>query len=83
MHNVQDYSFLYENAAHPTSVSTVCLVICEGLHLLICGKRLHDQIISPRGVRVMVFNATFNNISVMSWRSVLLVEETGVPEENH
>jgi len=27
----------------------------------------------------MVFNATFNNISVISWRSVLLVEETGVP----
>ena len=31
----------------------------------------------------MVFNATFNNISVISWRSVLLVEETGVPRENH
>jgi len=31
----------------------------------------------------MVFNATFNNISVISWRSVLLVEETGVPIENH
>jgi hypothetical protein len=29
-------------------------------------------------VRVMVFNATFNNISVISWWSVLLVEETGV-----
>jgi hypothetical protein len=28
----------------------------------------------------MVFNATFNNISAISWRSVLLVEETG---ENH
>jgi hypothetical protein len=28
-------------------------------------------------VRVMVFNTTFNNISV------LFVEETGVPEENH
>ena len=27
----------------------------------------------------MVFNATFNNISVISWRLVLLVEETGVP----
>ena len=26
--------------------------------------------------KVMVFNATFNNISVISWRSVLLVEET-------
>jgi hypothetical protein len=29
------------------------------------------------------FNATFNNISVMSWRSVLLVEETGGLGENH
>jgi hypothetical protein len=25
----------------------------------------------------VVFNATFNNISAISWRSVLLVEETG------
>jgi hypothetical protein len=25
---------------------------------------------------VVVFNATFNNISVISWQSVLLVEET-------
>jgi hypothetical protein len=31
----------------------------------------------------MVFKATFNNISVISWRSVLLVEETGEPGENH
>ena len=29
---------------------------------------------------VMVFNATLNNISVTSWQSVLLVEETGLPE---
>ena len=34
-------------------------------------------------VKFMIFNATFNNISVISWRSVLLVEETGVPRENH
>jgi len=27
-------------------------------------------------VRVIAFNATFNNISVISWWSVLLVEET-------
>jgi hypothetical protein len=26
----------------------------------------------------MVLNATFNNISVLLWRSVLLVEETGI-----
>jgi hypothetical protein len=31
----------------------------------------------------MVFNATFNNISVISWWSVLLVEGTGLPGENH
>jgi len=31
----------------------------------------------------MVFNATFNNISVISWRSILLVEETDVLGENH
>jgi len=34
-------------------------------------------------VKVMVFNATFNNISVISWRSVLLVEEIEGPGENH
>jgi hypothetical protein len=31
----------------------------------------------------MVFNATFNNISVILWWSVILVEETGIPKENH
>jgi hypothetical protein len=29
----------------------------------------------------MVFKATFNNMSVISWRSILLVDETGIPEE--
>ncbi len=32
---------------------------------------------------LMVFNATFNNISAISWRSVLLMEETGGPGENN
>jgi hypothetical protein len=31
----------------------------------------------------MVFSATFNNMSAISWLSVLMVEETGVPRENH
>ena len=34
-------------------------------------------------VNVIVINDTFNNISVVSWRSALLVEETRVPGENH
>ena len=33
--------------------------------------------------RVMVINVTFNNISAILWRSVLFVEESGVPGENH
>ena len=39
--------------------------------------------ITDRWFSFMVFNATFNNISVISWQSVLLEEETGVPWENH
>jgi hypothetical protein len=34
-------------------------------------------------VRIIVFKATFNNISVISWQSVLLVEETGGHGEKH
>jgi hypothetical protein len=46
------------------------------------NKRInHDVQITM--LRVMVFNATLNNISVISWWSVLLVEETGVPGENN
>jgi hypothetical protein len=32
---------------------------------------------------ILVFDTTFNNISVISWRSLLLMEEDGVPGENH
>jgi hypothetical protein len=32
---------------------------------------------------LLCFNATFSNISVISWRPVLVVEEGGVPGENH
>jgi hypothetical protein len=31
----------------------------------------------------MVLHATFNSILVIFWWSILLVEETGVPAENH
>jgi len=33
--------------------------------------------------RFMVLNATFNNIWVILWQSVLMVEETGIPGKNH
>jgi hypothetical protein len=33
--------------------------------------------------KVMVFNNIINNISAVTWWSVLLVEETRVPGKNH
>jgi hypothetical protein len=48
------------------------LIITEGLIITDYAKR-------GLGLGVMLFNGTFNNISVTSWLSVLLVEETGVP----
>ena len=42
----------------------------------------HEIQVQQVRVRLKVLNATFNNISVISWRSVLLVElDTGVPEK--
>ena len=39
-----------------------------------------ELLITSFRVNVMVFNATFNNVSALSWLSVLLVKETGVPQ---
>jgi len=77
---------------------TICLKI-KNLHYLAEKKhmdvRTYISKTSGRGIKtgkknmltyrvwVMVFNATFNNISVISWWSVLLVEETGVSGEKH
>jgi hypothetical protein len=36
------------------------------------------HLVNKVSVWVMVFNTTFNNITVISWQSVLLVEETVV-----
>ena len=48
-------------------------------------KELYDLIVKVGWLIdwFMVFNATFNNISVISWWLVLLMEETEVPGENH
>ena len=42
-----------------------------------------DTMIYQFMVCFMVFNATFNNISAISWQSALLMEESKVPTENH
>ena len=56
--------------------SSLIIICCQhGLCFLCNFNRI--------GLGYMVLNATFNNISAISWRSVLLVEETGVLGENH
>jgi hypothetical protein len=51
--------------------------------LIDVSAKLSTSNVNLRGLGVLVFNATFNNISVISWWSVLLVEETRVSGENH
>ena len=49
---------------------------------LYLSKCFEYKCVRGLGTIVMVFNAAFNNISAISWGSVILVEETGVPGEN-
>ena len=44
--------------------------------------RIYECMFAYLFVCLMVLNATLNNISVNSWQSVLLLEETGGPGEN-
>ena len=48
-----------------------------------CRLRIRTKMQRLSHLRVMVLNATFNNISVRSWQSVFLVDEAGIPGETH
>jgi hypothetical protein len=54
---------------------TLRLIVRRPFHII---NVLHGMV----WVWGMVFNATFNNISIISWLLVLLMDETGVPVEN-
>jgi hypothetical protein len=41
----------------------------------LCVEFIRNLIGKCMGLRIMVYNAPFNNISTISWPSVLLVEE--------
>ena len=59
-----------------------CLKLIAIFHI----KMIHEQFLVYKRfdlVWFIVFNATFNNISVILCRSVLLMEETRVPGKNH
>jgi len=67
-----------------------CKSNCSDYHLnyfqsFSCGKEIICSLVTLVGLVwwFMVFNTPFKNISVISWRSLLLVGETRVPGENH
>jgi hypothetical protein len=69
-------------------VSTVWYVFVYNLYVYLFSGRRNIECKYQEGnfdivVLFMVFNATYNNISAISWRSVLLMGETGIPGENH
>jgi len=61
---------------------TRCL-LDSGLIVLVPTEDLRLHTLQVGLFRVMVFYATFNNSSIISWWSVLLVEETRGRGENH
>jgi hypothetical protein len=60
----------------------VSLYMSIKVHINVKMKYKQSVLVGVK-VRVMVFNTTCNNISVISWWSVLLVQEIGIPGENH
>jgi hypothetical protein len=52
------------------------------LHIGISIAKNNNQTILPKHRRRISNEFVFNNISALSWRSVLLVEETGGQGEN-
>ena len=75
--------------------SCLIYVICVCLHIVVsntyCIARCFCFVfLRPKTLYYLIwliyfcfFNATFSNISAISWRPVLVVEEAGVPGENH
>ena len=46
------------------------------------GAQYKNVVVYSVMISLIMFNIPFNNISAISWQSVFLVEETGVPRGN-
>jgi len=68
MHNSK-FFYRYSKISVNSQIYNLSVLITSLIHLLTVM------------VSAMVFNATFNNISVISWQSVLLVKEPECPEK--
>ena len=57
------------------AISKTCILYILSYYLLF--------LVTNNELDFLVFNATFSNISAISWRPVIVVGEAGVPGENH
>ena len=87
-HHCLNFLFIIAHVLYPFALEIRSFVpmlsfwaLCSIIPGIICVKQKYTFVCCF--VCLMVFNATFNNISAISWRSVLLMEETGAPGENH
>ena len=87
------YMYFHSNPANKRSLVVYCQHNWMNLGLLF-GKRYFYNLYSRPQISVaqnslclqvwfLMFNVTFSNISAISWWPVLVVEEAGVPGENH
>jgi hypothetical protein len=67
----------------PIEISVVVFALSRNINMYCDIYLLFLWVRVKVKVKVMVFSATFNNNSAISWLSILLVEETGLPGENH
>ena len=71
----------FNNGWHMTFKGLFHLLLQHHIKDKACNSRCNEMFILFMGLWVMVLNATFNNISVISWRSVVLLEKiTDLPQ---
>jgi hypothetical protein len=80
--NLMAVWIVYSNPQYIYIYSTIFTMYQKVLYMFYLHFCLKKTIFYRTRVRIMVFNSTFNNISVISWLSILLVEEIEVPGEN-
>ena len=83
LYHIMLYTSPWAGVEPTTSVviGTYCIVSCKSIYRTITVTTTPDILIDL--IWFIVLNATFSNISAISWRQVLVVEEAGVPGENH
>ena len=77
---VNVYFTVYKEEYYPLAALILTVLIGNLIFFHLCIFYYYD--FGIKGM-VMVLNASFNNIPVIQWRSVVLVEETGVLGENY